>query len=109
MNQMTKIRLLTALIFLLAIFSVVIDFGEWGKKIGLPAPNFLKIPYRLGLDLQGGSHLVYQADVSQIPAADQSSAVAGVRDVIERRGNAFGVAEPVVQTTKTGGHGRGIF
>ncbi|OGY42925.1 MAG: protein-export membrane protein SecD [Candidatus Buchananbacteria bacterium RIFCSPHIGHO2_01_FULL_39_14] len=102
MNQMTKIRLLTALIFLLAIFSVVIDFGEWGKKIGLPAPNFLKIPYRLGLDLQGGSHLVYQADVSQIPAADQSSAVAGVRDVIERRVNAFGVAEPVVQTTKAG-------
>lgn len=52
----------------------------------------------LGLDLQGGTHLVYQADLSQISSQDRSNALEGVRDVIERRINAFGVAEPLVQT-----------
>ena len=43
----------------------------------------------LGLDLQGGAHLVYQADVSNIPSGDRESAVEGTRDVIERRLNAL--------------------
>lgn len=53
-------------------------------------------PYRLGLDLQGGTHLVYEADLSKIAEADQAAALEGVRDVIERRVNAFGVSEPLV-------------
>lgn len=59
-------------------------------------------PFRLGLDLAGGAHLVYEADVSQIDASERDNAMEGVRDVIERRVNAFGVAEPVVQTARTG-------
>lgn len=54
---------------------------------------------RLGLDLLGGTQLVYDADVSNVPQAIRADAVRGVRDVIERRVNAFGVAEPRVQTT----------
>lgn len=67
----------------------------------------LKIPFdkkfetKLGLDLQGGSHLIYQADFSHIAQADQAEAINAVRDTIERRVNAFGVAEPVVQSTGT--------
>ena len=61
---------------------------------------FKEVKFYLGLDLQGGSHLVYQADTSKIPAEDQASAVGGVRDVIERRVNIFGVSEPMIQTTK---------
>lgn len=61
------------------------------------------VPFRLGLDLQGGTHLVYEADMAQIPEDDQLEALEGVRDVIERRVNAFGVSEPIVQTTSTGG------
>lgn len=61
-----------------------------------------KRPLRLGLDLQGGSHLVYRADVTGIPATEVTSALAGVRDVIERRVNLFGVSEPIVQTNRTG-------
>ncbi len=57
---------------------------------------------RLGLDLQGGSALVYEADTSAIPVADQVQALESARDVIERRVNAFGVSEPVVQTSKVG-------
>ncbi|MFO0705181.1 MAG: protein translocase subunit SecD [Candidatus Andersenbacteria bacterium] len=52
---------------------------------------------RLGLDLQGGSQLVYEADLSQVKDSDKAESVQGARDVIERRVNAFGVSEPVVQ------------
>lgn len=63
---------------------------------------FNKFYPKLGLDLQGGAHLVYQADVSEVSAADQAAAVEGVRDVIERRVNALGVSEPLVQTNHDG-------
>ena len=63
---------------------------------------FNKFEVKLGLDLQGGAHLVYEADVSQIPIVDRNDAVEGVRDVVERRVNALGVSEPLVQTNQTG-------
>lgn len=59
-------------------------------------------PFVLGLDLQGGTSLEYEADVSKVAPADQKDAMAGVRDVIERRVNTLGVSEPVVQTTQAG-------
>jgi len=55
-------------------------------------------PFRLGLDLLGGTHLVYQADLSLIDE-DKAQAMQGIRDVVERRVNFFGVSEPVVQVT----------
>lgn len=67
-------------------------------KYGLKYYNDLK--FRLGLDLQGGTHLVYQADLKEVAESDKESAMSGVRDVIERRVNAYGVSEPVVQVSK---------
>lgn len=63
-------------------------------------PLVAEIPFSLGLDLQGGSHLVYQANVESIPQADRAGALEAARDVIERRVNAFGVSEPVVQVNQ---------
>lgn len=54
-------------------------------------------PFKLGLDLNGGSHLVYQAEISST-TTDVDGAMQSLRDVIERRINAFGVSEPIVQT-----------
>ena len=54
--------------------------------------------FKLGLDLAGGTELVYKADMSQTPAAEQSDALSALREVIDRRVNLFGVAEPLVQT-----------
>ncbi|NQU83965.1 MAG: protein translocase subunit SecD [Parcubacteria group bacterium] len=65
-------------------------------------PYFAEMPFHLGLDLQGGTHLVYEANVSDVPEEDRENSLEGVRDVIERRVNAFGVAEPLVQTSKSG-------
>ncbi|MDP6571260.1 MAG: protein translocase subunit SecD [Patescibacteria group bacterium] len=68
---------------------------------GWPARDwFGRFRAHLGLDLQGGAHLVYEADTTQVSFEDAETAVAGVRDVIERRVNALGVSEPIVQTSK---------
>lgn len=70
-----------------------------GSRVNL---KLLKIPFEkqfkvnLGLDLQGGSHLVYLADFKSIPDSDKPEALNGIRDVIERRVNSFGVSEPLV-------------
>lgn len=59
-------------------------------------------PFKLGLDLLGGTHLIYEADTSQVPSSERADALAGVRDVIERRVNTLGVSEPIVQTNQVG-------
>lgn len=56
-----------------------------------------KYAFRLGLDLSGGSRLVYRADISQIDSANVKDSMASLRDVIERRINLFGVSETTVQ------------
>ena len=52
---------------------------------------------RLGLDLAGGSYLVYQADLSDVEPGSRGEAMEGVKGVIERRINALGITEPVVE------------
>lgn len=64
-------------------------------------PLVKDLPFSLGLDLQGGAHLVYSADLSNIPEKDRAGAMESARDVIERRVNAFGVSEPLVQVNKS--------
>lgn len=61
------------------------------------------IPFRFGLDIQGGTHLVYRADMSAIPGNQQSDSMDALRDVVERRINLFGVAEPLVQSERSSG------
>lgn len=56
-----------------------------------------KYQFKLGLDLAGGSHLVYQADVTGIEEGEVADAMSVLREVIERRVNVFGVAEPLIQ------------
>ncbi len=63
-------------------------------------------PFQLGLDLQGGTHLVYSADISQVKGISAKEALDSVQSVIERRVNLFGVTEPVVQIAQTGGDWR---
>jgi preprotein translocase subunit SecD len=60
--------------------------------------DFHRTGFRLGLDLQGGTHLVLRADTSRLrPGDDPNSAVDGATKVIEKRINAYGVSEPIVQ------------
>ena len=59
-------------------------------------------PFRLGLDLSGGSQLIYDADTSKIDPSQVGEAMSALREVIERRVNAFGVGEPIVQAEQVG-------
>jgi len=63
-------------------------------------------PFRLGLDLAGGTQLTYKADTASIPQADISGAMETLKDVIERRVNLFGVSEPVIQVEGAGAFSR---
>lgn len=62
-----------------------------------------RFPFKLGLDLSGGTHLVYRADVSEIRVGEVRDSMEALRDVIDRRVNLFGVAEPLVQVETTAG------
>lgn len=59
-------------------------------------------PWKLGLDLVGGSHLIYEVDMKDVASGDRDLVMAGLRDVIEKRINIFGVAEPQVFSAKEG-------
>jgi preprotein translocase subunit SecD len=79
--------IIIAVIFVIAILVVVpLDKGVLGKR-GM----------RLGLDLQGGTHLVYRADFSSLESGTEAEALAGAIAVIEKRVNVLGVTEPVIQ------------
>lgn len=61
-----------------------------------------RFPFKLGLDLSGGTHLVYKADVSEIFDSEVGDSMNSLRDVIERRVNMFGVSEPSIQVQDGG-------
>ncbi len=79
-------------------FSVLVLIGVIGFFVYSNTVNEeAKYPFKLGLDLAGGSHLVYEADVSKIAPEEVGDLMNVLRDVIERRVNIFGVSEPIVQ------------
>jgi len=86
------------LIFILAL----LGFALW-SILPLDKDVFGREGLRLGLDLAGGSYLVYQADTTNIPAGTEDEAMKGVRDVIEKRINALGITESTVQIQEQGG------
>ncbi|MEE8471418.1 MAG: hypothetical protein V3S51_08825, partial [Dehalococcoidia bacterium] len=97
MNRRSMVRV--ALITLLAVLAlatllvqefhvpVLGDKGNGNNALGMS----------LGLDLSGGIHLVYEADLSQIGDEDPSEAMRGAIDIIQNRVNAYGVSEPIIQ------------
>ncbi len=106
-----KVRWIIFFILVVGLSAAFLDYpaawdksAEWvNRQIGADfIPHFIDTPFKLGLDLQGGTHLVYQADLTNIDPEDYADSMQGVRDVIERRVNMFGVAEPVVQVNKVG-------
>ena len=83
------------LIFILILFA----FCVW---VILPGHGiFGRDEFKLGLDLKGGSHLVYSIDLTKKdPAQSDADVIEGVKNKIERRVNAYGVTEPIVQTIR---------
>jgi len=92
------------------------SFGKFNvdKKIVRPDLNLSLGSYKfekkfdliLGLDLKGGSHLVFEADTTKLSEADKKTALQSLRNVIERRVNLYGISEPNVQTSAFEGKDR---
>lgn len=71
---------------------------EWlNNQYNWQLPHYPDRPFKLGLDIKGGVRLEYQADLSNIPEDKQKEVMEGLRDLIERRINVYGVAEPQIQ------------
>ena len=100
LRQKAKAKFFT--IIGLAVLACFLAYPEVLKPIK-PAYNFFsKTKVNLGLDLQGGIHLEYKADTTNVDSAKKTDALQGAQDVIERRINSFGVGEPLIQTAHYG-------
>lgn len=95
---MWKSRIGALLLLLVGVFAgYAIYYSEVSPKTFLG-----RFPFVLGLDLKGGTHLVYRADVAKVPDGEIEDSMESLRSVIERRVNLFGVSEPLVQVEKSG-------
>ena len=90
---MTRYRV-SAVVALIA--GLLLAYFVWSTEVN-PLSSYR---FKLGLDLAGGTELVYKADMSQTPPGERSDALSALHGVIERRVNLFGVAEPLVQTER---------
>lgn len=105
MRLQQKIRWQFAWVLALAIFSGAIAYPHvfsYIPKFSAAQSIEESLKINLGLDLQGGIHLEYAADLSQVPEGKKGEALEAALAVIERRVNAFGVGESVVQSAKSG-------
>jgi preprotein translocase subunit SecD len=91
---MLKIRIITLIIL---VASGAVGYFSYNSETSSES----RFSFKLGLDLAGGTHLVYKADISELQAQDVASSMDTLRDVIERRTNLFGVSEPLVQIEKS--------
>lgn len=82
---------------LLLVFGILVGLFVYSSETN-PESRF---PFRLGLDLSGGTLLTYKADTSALAPEEVEESMASLRDVIERRVNIFGVSEPLVQTERS--------
>ena len=119
---MGRKRILLWLIILLTIFSAIIDipkelpikfsYRQFKIETKISGPDLdlslgslrlkKELDLKQGLDLAGGTHLVFQADMKGVETQDRDSALEAAKNNIERRVNFFGVSEPTIQTAKTG-------
>lgn len=91
---MTRTRI-TAVLILIA--SIALGFFAYSTEANPDSAYHL----RYGLDLSGGAHIVYEADVSELTDDQIDPAMDTLRDNIEGRVNALGVSEPLVQVEQT--------
>lgn len=94
-------------VLVLAAVSAAFCFPEFANrqidavnsKIPFSIGRIVDKPFNLGLDVKGGVRLEYQADLSQVAEDQRAGVMEGVKDLIDRRINSYGVAEPQIQVS----------
>ena len=97
MQRLVELRRRT--VYLLIFILVLFGFALW-SVVPLDRSILGREGLRLGLDLAGGSYLVYQGDLSDVEPSNRDEIMDGVKGVVERRINALGITEPVVEIQK---------
>jgi preprotein translocase subunit SecD len=95
------------LIVVLSLLAVIINLPkQWHRpELNLQLGNrqfYRDLEIKRGLDLQGGTHLVLEADMSAIAPEDRDDALNSAKEIISRRVDLYGVSEPSIQTAKLG-------
>ena len=90
---MTRFRVLAIVALLIG---GALAYFVWSTEANPASPY----RFKLGLDLAGGTELIYKADMSEVGPSQRADALSALQGVIERRVNLFGVAEPLVQTAE---------
>jgi len=90
-----KIRLLSLIILLiasgLAYFVIAPNHTDPEGKVDST------FPFKFGLDLVGGSHLVYKADISKLDPSEVGESMQALQNVLEKRLNPVGTSEVQVR------------
>lgn len=97
------------LIFVLVLTILALYVSVFSPKLDINVGKFsIKKSFDmiLGLDLAGGSHLVFEADLSKIPGDKKKASLESLRNIIERRVNLFGISEPDVRQSNFEGKER---
>lgn len=95
-------KLLAILIVTLGLAFFDLPSETQQKILPFTPESILKTKIQLGLDLQGGSQLDYKIDLRKVGEADKEGIIDGVQEVIERRVNRLGVAEPNIYRSEIG-------
>ncbi len=110
---MQKQKSILWLIIFLTVFSVYVDLPKslnlFGRNFSFTGLDFKIGPLdfkrptdiKKGLDLQGGTHLVFTADMTGVEEKNRDDALIAAQNNIEKRVNFFGVSEASVQTAKS--------
>jgi preprotein translocase subunit SecD len=109
-----KVILIFLLTLVAAYISLPDSFTIFGRNFNRRDPNFKignieikrKFDLVLGLDLAGGSHLVFEADTAKLDSSRRAEALQSLKGVIEKRVNLFGISEPNVQLSNFEGKDR---
>ena len=96
MKKNLLVKTILILLLVLACGYISLGYPIFGKKFEL----------QLGLDLSGGSHLVFEADTENLESSKKEKALSSLRNVIEKRVNLFGVSESNVTTSSFEGKDR---
>jgi len=99
-HRLTSMKYRIAAIILLVIAGLL-GFFVYASETR-PNSGVGNFPFQLGLDLQGGTELVFEADTSELDQNEVQGAMESLKGVIERRVNVFGVSQPIVQTEQAG-------
>lgn len=113
-KPLKKFIFIVTLAIIASYISLPASLNHFGKQFNRPELNIAigKFSFKrdlkthLGLDLAGGSRMVFEADMENIRVEKRTDALTGVRNIIENRVNLFGISESTVQTSNYEGKDR---